>query len=136
MTEVVSDSKTLSGNVCPESARTIGSPSIALSGSLGIFCALISEDRVPATLEDARWDELFGFGMPGEVISYRGGKETRRYCRFGGDDGHEPLIFVRDFHGSHPDYLEVAEEFRHYFNLFEGKANGIFVGGGRGWGRR
>ena len=63
--------------------------------------------------------------MPGEVISYRGGKETRRYCRFGGDDGHEPLIFVRDFHGSHPDYLEVAEEFRHYFNLFEGKANGI-----------
>jgi hypothetical protein len=96
-------------------------------GSLGIFCALIPEDRAPAALEDAQWDELIGFGMPGEVISYRGGKETRRYCRFGDDDGHEPLIFVRDFHGAHPDYLEVAEEFRHYFNLFESKANGVFV---------
>jgi hypothetical protein len=95
--------------------------------SLGIFCALVPEDRAPAALEGAQWDELIGFGMPGEVTSYRDGKETRRYCRFGGDDGHEPLVFIRNFHGTHSGYLEVSEEFRHYFNLFENRANGIFA---------
>ncbi len=96
-------------------------------GSLGIFCALIPEDYVPAALEDVQWDKSIGFGMPGEGTFSQGGEATRRYCRFGGDDGLEPLIFFRDFHGVHPDYIEVSEEFRHYFNLFENKANGVFV---------
>ncbi|MCZ2155651.1 MAG: hypothetical protein LC114_17415 [Bryobacterales bacterium] len=78
-------------------------------------------------LKDPEWDTLIGFGMPSEVISYRNGEAIHEYHRFGDNDGLEPLIFARDFHNIHPDYLEVSEEFRHYFNLFENKANRVFT---------
>lgn len=95
---------------------------------MGIFCALLPEADAQGALDDPQWDERVGFGMPGEVITYAGGTEQRRYCRFGSSDGHEPLVYVREFHGARPSYIELSEEFRHYFNLFEDKScNTLFM---------
>ena len=46
-------------------------------------------------------------------------KEIKEYKRFN-EDGIEPLIHIRRFEsGNYPSYMEVSEEFRHYFNLYE-----------------
>jgi len=39
------------------------------------------------------------------------------YIRFGDASGLEPLVFLRDFHGVKPGYLEISQEFIHFFNL-------------------
>ena len=44
---------------------------------------------------------------------------VKKYVRFY-EDGIEPLIHIRCFElGNYPSYIEISEEFRHYFNLYE-----------------
>jgi hypothetical protein len=91
---------------------------------IGYFCALVTPDGVEHCLGETSWDLMIGSGLPGFVFY---GDKTRQYLRFGNDDGIEPFIFCREFHGLKPDYLEISEEFRHFHNLYEDRKNGTFI---------
>jgi hypothetical protein len=91
---------------------------------IGYFCALTPPTNVDRCLNDTSWDLTIGSGSPGFVF-YGDGAST--YCRFGDDDPIEPFVFSRSFHGLKPSYLELSEEFRHYFNLYEDRKSGTFI---------
>lgn len=85
---------------------------------LGIFCALIPNEGVQESLGRPTWDLSIGHGAPG-TIQYGCGERSRvEYFRFGDDDGIEPLILRRDFHGLREPYIEISEEFRLFHRLF------------------
>jgi len=86
----------------------------------GFYSALVSNDIVDKSLENYSWDLLIGHGMPGFVTYSKGGESITEYHRFS-DDGIEPIVYWRDFHGVRENYYEISEEFRLYFNLFEDK---------------
>jgi hypothetical protein len=62
-----------------------------------------------------------------QEVYYDGENEVASYHRFGDDDGVEPLVILRDFHGVLPSFLELSEEYRHFHNLFFKEAENIFV---------
>ena len=84
----------------------------------GVFCALVPRERVASSLTDASWDLHVGSGMPGTVESWEGDEKQIAYLRFGDDNGIEPLILRREFHGVRESYAEISEEFRTFHNLF------------------
>lgn len=91
---------------------------------IGYFCALTTPEAVERSLDNTSWDLLIGHGMPG-FVHYP--DDTQRYYRFGDDEGIEPFIIVREFHGLKASYLEVSEEFRHFHNLYEDHRTGVFT---------
>ena len=90
------------------------------------YSALIQNSEVEKSLKDPSWDLRIGGGFPGFSFHFKEGKEIGEYYRFP-DPGVEPIIYWRNFHGIKPDYLEVSEEFRHYFNLYEDRKNNKFI---------
>jgi hypothetical protein len=91
------------------------------------FSALIPPQHLEDSLSTSDWDLTFGQGEPG-FITYGGpnNRSRTRYLRFGNDEGVEPLVLVRSFPSSRPNYVEVSEEFRLFFNLFhETKTNAL-----------
>lgn len=93
---------------------------------LAIYSALIKNTLAKRSLENASWDIRIGDGAPGFVSSFENGKDVTRYLR-SSDEGVEPLVLRRNFHGIRPDYWEVSEDFRLYFNLFDDKARRRFL---------
>lgn len=94
----------------------------------GRFCALVPEDRLAKVLDHASWDLTVDGGTPG--FSQRrdeNGAWVTTYHRFGSDDGVEPLVFRRTFHGLKPVHFELAEEFRHFHNLYYDRHNDKYV---------
>ena len=56
---------------------------------------------------------------PGHIISYRRQKKPdARYLRYGREDGLEPILIQRHFHGIKQAFFDVSEEFRHLYNLY------------------
>jgi len=98
----------------------------SLSGSrfdneqITYFSALISDDKVADALESYQWDLRLDGGRPGFVTQYIKGKPTTKYYRFL-EEGIEPLVYWRTFSGRKETFLEISEEYRLYFNLFEEK---------------
>lgn len=90
------------------------------------YCALISDKRREKSLSDSSWDLSIGHGLPGHSFHFEDGKEITAYYRYS-DEGIEPLVIWRNFHGMKDGYYEVSEEFRHYFNLYEDKINSKFI---------
>ena len=88
------------------------------------YCALARPETLNRCLANTSWDLLIGQGMPGFSIY---GDGRREYHRFGDDDGIEPFIVSREFHGLKPSYLELSEEFRHFHNLYEDRKKGVFI---------
>lgn len=86
-----------------------------------IHCALIPSCKFEQVLLDSRWDLHDGDGQPGTVKYYENGGIRVEYLRFGREDGIEPLVIDRSFHGIRDDYLEICEEFRLFHNLFQKK---------------
>jgi len=84
------------------------------------FSALVSNDKVADVLKDYQWDLRLDGGRPGFVTHYIQGKPITEYYRFS-DKGIEPLVYWRTFSGRKESLLEISEEFRLYFNLFEKK---------------
>lgn len=82
------------------------------------FCALISNDKLKEVLGKYEWDLYIGNGKPGFSTTYVGGKEKTEYHRFS-EEGVEPLVYWRSFSGKDQTYLEISEEFKLYFDLFE-----------------
>jgi hypothetical protein len=87
---------------------------------VAIYSALIKNTLVKRALQRPSWDLTIGDGAPGLVSSFGVGKEKTRYVR-SSDSGIEPLVLRRSFHEIRPDYWEVSEDFRLYFNLYDDK---------------
>lgn len=49
------------------------------------------------------------------------------FNRFGNDEGYEPLILHRNFHGVKPEYREISEDFRLFHNLFYDAKNSKYI---------
>lgn len=81
------------------------------------YCALLPQSRIKKALSDQSWDMSIGDGLPGFEFVFQDGKEIGTYARFS-SSGIEPLVISRSFHGMKPDYREISEEFRLYFNLY------------------
>jgi len=92
------------------------------------FSALIPNVKVPEVLGSSSWDLTIGEGVPGTITFYSGGEAETKYYRFGKDDGIEPLIIYRDFHGVMPSYVEISEEFRLFHNLFHDSKSNRYLG--------
>lgn len=90
------------------------------------YCALISNERIEKSLSDPSWDLSLGHGLPGFSFHFENEKEIGTYFRYS-DEGIEPLVIWRSFYGMKDGYLEISEEFRHYFNLYEDKTNKKFL---------
>lgn len=84
----------------------------------GVYCALIPNSEVEKCLANISWDLSHGDGYPGASIHYENDIEVPTYHRYGFNQGIEPLIFDREFHGIRPDYKEINEEFRLFHRLF------------------
>jgi hypothetical protein len=93
----------------------------------GFFCALIPGVLVPKVLSDASWELSKGHGLPGHSVGWENNERTIKYHRFGGDEGYEPLVISREFHGVRPDYFEILEEFRHFHNLYYDEKNKVLI---------
>lgn len=86
--------------------------------NIGVYCALIPNDQIERSLSDPSWDLQLGSGLPGVVRCHRNGEDQVAYLRYGDDDGIEPLVTYREFHGMREAYREISEEFRHFHHLY------------------
>jgi hypothetical protein len=93
----------------------------------GIYCALIPSGQIERALSKPSWDLLHGEGMPGAVVYYEDGEERTEYLRYGGDDGVEPLVIDREFHGLRDDYKEISEEFRLFHRLYHDRKQDHYI---------
>ncbi len=88
--------------------------------SIIYYSALIAENLVEDCLKDYCWDVTPGYGLPGYSFIQENNEWISLYNRFS-KKGFEPLVILRDFSKTKQSYLEVIEEFRLYFNLYEDK---------------
>lgn len=87
------------------------------------FSALVANSKTKEVLEKYDWDLRIDGGRPGFVTHYVDGKPITEYYRFS-DEGIEPLVYWRSFSGRLESQLDLSEEFRLYFNLFEKDLDG------------
>jgi len=87
------------------------------------FSALVANSKTKEVLEKYDWDLRIDGGRPGFVTHYVDGKPITEYYRFS-DEGIEPLVYWRSFSGRLESRLDLSEEFRLYFNLFEKDLDG------------
>lgn len=95
--------------------------------NFGISCALIPIEKVDQSLSEPTWDLMIGHGYPGAVEWHESGQKHVKYLRFGDDDGVEPLILHRSFHGMRPPYVEISEEFRLFHRLFHDSHTNTYI---------
>jgi hypothetical protein len=95
--------------------------------NLGIYCALAPPAYRDRALGGSSWDLTTTDGAPGFVTSYHDGEPTTIYHRQVSDDGVEPLVLVRQFHGVRPSFVEITEEFRLFHNLYWDEKTSSFV---------
>ncbi|MCP5275416.1 MAG: hypothetical protein H6936_11345 [Burkholderiales bacterium] len=93
----------------------------------GIYCALIPCDQVERVLASPSWDFLHGQGMPDAVVYHDNEEEQVEYLRYGDNDGIEPLVIDREFHGMKDDYKEICEEFRLFHQLYHDRKQEQYI---------
>ena len=93
----------------------------------GIYCALIPSEKIEQALSRPKWDLMRGSGTPSSIEEYGVGAHNVRYLRFGNEDGIEPLVIDRDFHGFKESYLEISEEFRLFHNLYHDRREDRYI---------
>jgi hypothetical protein len=85
----------------------------------GIYCGLAPPDYRARALARPDWDLMVTDGRPGfSQGPGPDGELVTTYHREGGDGSVEPLVLAREFHGLHPSYLEIVQEFRLFHNLW------------------
>ncbi|MBX3390514.1 MAG: hypothetical protein KF691_13780 [Phycisphaeraceae bacterium] len=93
----------------------------------GVYAALIPTEQVAKSLKSTNWDLSHGSGLPGAVEYHQQGSKRVEYHRFGDDDGIEPLVIDRDFHGARERYTEISEEFRLFHRLYHDQKLNQFI---------
>lgn len=92
------------------------------------FAALVPPSAIPRLVKrSSGWDIGPSDGGPGIWAHYQEEGETHRYCAFGNEEGIEPIVIWRSFHGIRPDFLELGQEFRLYHNLYPDPARKRFI---------
>ena len=89
----------------------------AVEGHCAIYSALVPTKGIVRALAHADWDLVYGGGTPTCLETF-GDARSVEYLRFGNEEGIEPLVIDRWFHGIKEDYVEISEEFRLFHNLF------------------
>ena len=95
--------------------------------SRGVFCALIPSDQIERILSRPYWDLTLGSVGPDVWVSYSDSDAQAKYLRYGRDDGIEPLVIYRNFHGLHDTQMEISEEFRLFHNLYHDRKTDRFI---------
>jgi hypothetical protein len=91
----------------------------------GQYSALLPTSRAGRALKDSSWEVHIGQGGYGFSQGYKDGTKKATYERFP-DEGIELLVISRTFHGIRPDELELIEEFRLLFDLWEDRATSTY----------
>lgn len=92
------------------------------------FSALVPIPLIPELIMNDSWDLTLGDGHPSVWTHYNEGQVSRHvYCAFGNENGIEPLVLYRSFHGMREDYVEVVHEFCLYHNLYPEYAKKRFL---------
>ena len=81
-----------------------------------ICSALVPNERIKETLNSDNWDIFLGQGYPDFGSSAPDFKP--KYLRFGNFENIEPLVYYRTFYDVKKTYLELSQEFIHYYNLY------------------
>lgn len=93
----------------------------------GIYCALVPINQKEEVLSNYTWDLSIGSGVPSSCVYYDKDVENPEYHRFGSDNGIEPLVICREFHGFKKNYKEISEEFRLFHNLYHDLINNKYI---------
>ena len=83
------------------------------------FSALVPPALIPKLVKNSGgWDVHIGDGGPAVGTSWASGVEKQTYSPFGNQNGIEPLVLYRSFHGLRPGFPELAQELRLFYNLY------------------
>lgn len=83
------------------------------------FSAMVPSSLIPQLIKNNSGDISIGDGRPSVWTHYEKRDVSKRvYCSFGNEEGIEPLVIYRNFHGIREPFFEVAQEFRLFHNLF------------------
>jgi hypothetical protein len=94
--------------------------------SLVLYSCLLPLDRIDDALKDPSWDLMISRGGPGFSQEWDGGTYRTTYLRPNEPDGIEPIVLERTFRHGRPTYVEISEELRLLFDLYEDRQSGIF----------
>lgn len=94
--------------------------------AIALYSCLLPLEQIEQSLRAPGWDLIVSRGGPGFSQTWTEGKLTTTYHRPNDPDQVEPLVLVREFHHNRPGYVEISEEFRLLFNLYEDRQNGRF----------
>ena len=95
--------------------------------SHGLLCALVPSNQIERVLAKPYWDLTLGSAAPDVVVSDSDAEPEATYLRYGRDDGIEPLVIYRDFHGLRDTQLEISEAFRLFHNLYHDRKADRFI---------
>jgi hypothetical protein len=81
------------------------------------LACLLTEDGAAEALSDTNWEFRTNGGAPGFVVHYGDGEKQAEYQAIGAE-GIIPVIFHRTFAGGRPDAIELADDFRLFWDLY------------------
>jgi hypothetical protein len=94
------------------------------SDNLVVIGVLVPESAVEDVLGTDSWSVQPAHLVPG-CTGYSDGRVE--YHVHGNEEGYQPLVVERSFHGIKPAYQEIAEEFRLFHNLYFDAKNSKYV---------
>jgi hypothetical protein len=93
--------------------------------SVGEYSALLPSEAVERAVADPGWEVMIGDGAPGFCSgTNESGDWVTEYERYYQRDGAQLLVLSRSFDGVRPSHLELVEELRLLFNLWEDRRTG------------
>ena len=81
------------------------------------LACLLTEERTAQALLDTNWELRTNGGAPGFLVHYANGEKEAEYQAVGAE-GVIPVVFHRTFAGGRPDVVELAEDFRLFWDLY------------------
>ncbi len=105
---------------------TIYQSSKAAETGISLYACLVPPDQRSQSLRNPGWDLQIGSGRPGFSQGWHEGETITTYHRVAEPGDIEPIAIVRHFHHGRPDYVEISEDLRLLFNLYEDRTTGVF----------
>jgi hypothetical protein len=81
------------------------------------LACLLTKERAAEAILDTNWELRTNGGAPGFVEHYADGEKQAEYQAVGAE-GIVPVIFHRTFAGGRPDVIELADDFRLFWELY------------------
>ncbi len=96
-------------------------------GKAFLLACLLTPDVAADALRQPGWELDTGDGAPGFTVHYGGGKQQAEYLTSGAE-GVIPVVYYRTFEGGvFPDVVEMAEDFRLFWELFHEEKGGRWL---------